>query len=370
MFKHCFQFVGVAAALALMAGSARAQLIISEIVDGNLPGGQPKFVEVSNTSGAPIDISLYKIVYYNNGSAIPTAGGSITLGTGSPTMLAASSSWVLNCIGSSVSGGFLATYGFPPDQEVTFGGHNGDDAIALELVAGGIVDVYGEIGCDPIMSTPPPVHNPACAMWEYEDSYVYRCGVTASATFTIADWVIPGPDVLVGDLACDDTCKLLAFTTPGVKQGCTPVPVSYCTAKVNSLGCTPVIGSVGTPSATAASGFTVKSVNHINNKSGLLFYGVNGRAGTPFQGGTLCVKSPIKRTPAVLSGGNPPPNDCSGVYQIDMNAFAQGSLGGSPLAALKTPGQVVDSQWWGRDPGFAAPNNTTLSDGLEYTVGP
>jgi hypothetical protein len=145
----------------------------------------------------------------------------------------------------------------------------------------------------------------------------------------------------------------------------------YCTAKVNSLNCTPAIGDSGTPSATASSGHPVQSTNNRNQKAGLLFYGDSGRAAGPFQGGTLCVKTPIKRTPAVTSGGNPlPANDCSGVYSIDMNTFAQGGLGGSPLASLKTPGTIVDCQFWGRDPGFPAPNNTSLSDGLEYTVGP
>jgi hypothetical protein len=146
---------------------------------------------------------------------------------------------------------------------------------------------------------------------------------------------------------------------------------TYCTAKVNSLSCTPAISDLGVASATATSGHVVKSSNNRNNKSGLLFYGDSGRAAVPFQGGTLCVKTPIKRTPAVVSGGTPPPaNDCTGVYQIDMNTFAQGGLGGSPLPSLKTPGTVVDCQFWGRDPGFPAPNNTSLSDGLEYTVGP
>jgi hypothetical protein len=146
-------------------------------------------------------------------------------------------------------------------------------------------------------------------------------------------------------------------------------PTVYCTAKTNSLGCTPTIGSVGTPSATSGSGFVVSASNVLNNKNGLLFYGVSGQAATPFQGGTLCVQSPIKRTPGTNSAGNPPPNDCSGVFSIDMNLFAVGGLGGTPLPALTVPGSVVDCQFWGRDPGFAAPNNTTLSDGLEFVVG-
>jgi hypothetical protein len=146
---------------------------------------------------------------------------------------------------------------------------------------------------------------------------------------------------------------------------------TYCTAKVNSLGCTPQIGSTGVPSATAGSGFNVNAVNIRNNKNGLLFYGVNGQTALPFQGGTLCVKAQVRRTPSVNSGGSPAPaNDCTGVFSIDMNLFAVGGLGGSPLAALTVPGTIVDCQWWGRDPGFPAPNNTTLSNAAEYKICP
>ena len=150
---------------------------------------------------------------------------------------------------------------------------------------------------------------------------------------------------------------------------CTGVPTVYCTAKTNSLGCVPSIGFVGTSSATSPSGFVVSAANVINNKSGLAFYGINGQASTPFQAGTLCVATPIKRTPALISGGNPPPNDCSGVFAIDMNTFALGGLGGTPLFELQLPGTHVNLQFWGRDPGFVAPDNTTLSNALEYTIG-
>jgi hypothetical protein len=146
-------------------------------------------------------------------------------------------------------------------------------------------------------------------------------------------------------------------------------PSTYCTAKLNSLGCAPAIAFTGFPSATAGNGFIVSATAVRNNKNGLLFYGVNGRSATPFQGGTLCVQSQVRRTTFVNSGGTPAPtNDCSGVYAIDMNTFATGGLGGSPLPALTVPGTVVDCQFWGRDPGFLPPNNTTLSNALEYTV--
>jgi hypothetical protein len=179
----------------------------------------------------------------------------------------------------------------------------------------------------------------------------------------------PEPLFLGGPGCFNDCGWRIGFNTY-VLVGMTP-PTTYCTAKLNSLGCVPAIGWTGIPSAASGSGFTVNCANVRNNKNGLLFYGVNGRAAAPFQGGTLCVNSPLKRATGVNSGGTPAPaNDCTGAYAYDMNAFAVGALGGNPLPALAVPGTLVDCQWWGRDPGFPSPNNTSLSNGMEYTVGP
>ena len=167
----------------------------------------------------------------------------------------------------------------------------------------------------------------------------------------------------VGGAPCDFPFKLDGTETN--------VPFVYCTAKQNSLGCIPAISSTGSASATSGSGFVLSSLNNRNSKPGLLLYSVAGQAAVPFQNGILCVATPIKRSPTLSSGGSTPPLiDCSGVYAIDMNSFAAGNLGGLPLAALSVAGTAVDCQFWGRDPGFAPPNNTSLSDALEYQVGP
>ena len=120
----------------------------------------------------------------------------------------------------------------------------------------------------------------------------------------------------------------------------------------------------------AGSEVFVTATLELNNKPGEILYSVTGRAATPFQGGFLCLAPPVRRTPGVNSGGTAPPvSDCSGVYTMDMNAFAAGLLGGNPDPALALPGTVVRCQWWGRDPGFAPPNNSSLTSALEYAVG-
>jgi hypothetical protein len=192
-----------------------------------------------------------------------------------------------------------------------------------------------------------------------------------SAPATNFGWIVRGPETSGTSAKKFESGESLPAFLPLLEITFTPPPppTTYCTPKTNSLGCVPAMVGSGSPSASAGAGFDLIASNVINNKPGLLLYTSAGRASGPFQGGTLCISSPIRRSIPLNSGGNPPPNDCSGAYWIDMNAFAVGSLGGLPAAYLQVPGTRVDAQFWGRDNGYAAPNNSTLSDGVEFTIG-
>jgi hypothetical protein len=132
----------------------------------------------------------------------------------------------------------------------------------------------------------------------------------------------------------------------------------YCTAKTNSLGCTPAIGSIGQPSKSAGA-FVVTASNVLNQRNGLLFWGT-AQSSAPFQGGFKCVASPTVRTPLTSSGGSAlPANDCSGQYAFTFTTAYMNSYG---IAA----GDTIDCQFWSRDPASVATSG--LTNALEFTV--
>lgn len=137
-------------------------------------------------------------------------------------------------------------------------------------------------------------------------------------------------------------------------------PMSYCTAKTNSQGCAPAIGSSGLPTLTAPDDFHVTCTQVINNKAGLMYWGFNPKS-APFAGGTQCVNSPVIRTPVQNSGGNAPPDDCSGVYDFH---FSDAYMASKALLA----GNTVFCEYWYRDPVDAA--TVGLSNGLQAEILP
>ncbi|MBK8178030.1 MAG: hypothetical protein IPK67_03865 [Planctomycetes bacterium] len=142
-------------------------------------------------------------------------------------------------------------------------------------------------------------------------------------------------------------------------------PVAYCEPKVNSLGCTPRIGWFGEPSAHLDDGFQIVVRNLRNKRPGILLYSRAGRAAQPFQGGTLCLAAPVVRTAEEPAGGSPTGNDCTGGLSVDFNRII--AAGGDPGLVA---GATVNAQFWARDPGFAAPNATSLSDAIEFVIRP
>ncbi len=137
---------------------------------------------------------------------------------------------------------------------------------------------------------------------------------------------------------------------------------SYCVAQVNTLGCSASYSVAGWPSASQPSGFLLSVSNLRNQKNGVPFYGLSGRASAPFNGGTLCVQPPLRRIAVLTSGGTFGSDDCSGSVTYDFNATI--ALGVDPGLVL---GALVQTQYWSRDPG-AAPSNTNLSNALEFCI--
>jgi hypothetical protein len=188
------------------------------------------------------------------------------------------------------------------------------------------------------------------------DSFAVSSFVTPSATTFIRFRASDNPNNSVTEAAIDDVCATVLGPV-----SC-PAPSTYCTAKVNSLGCTPAIAFSGTPSASNPAPFTVTASQILNNKNSLLFYG-SAAAAAPFQGGTLCVQAPLRRTPAQSSGGSGSGNDCTGAPSVDMNVHIQ--AGTDPIL---TVGANIFAQYYYRDP--ADPFTIGLSDAVGFQICP
>jgi hypothetical protein len=158
---------------------------------------------------------------------------------------------------------------------------------------------------------------------------------------------VAGSHVSVGIARWSDAC------------GCTGT--IYCGAKPSSIGCVPAIASSGTSSLSSPLPMILSATQVPSGKSGLLLYGTNGPDAMPFQGGTLCALAPLQRTPLQWSGGNPPPEDCSGSFALDFKAYALSGVDPALVA-----GASVNAQYWFRDGGD--PHGSGLSDAVAFML--
>ena len=154
---------------------------------------------------------------------------------------------------------------------------------------------------------------------------------------------------------------IVTADTPGGNVLCLP-PTNYCVAKVTSNFCVPNIQhTAGIASLSAAGGFQITTTQLEPAVSAIDFFGTTGQAGTPFQGGTLCVGSPVWRLQGKFTGGS---GSCSGSIGYTLADLLAHPSGGP----LLQPGSVVDIQTWARDLGDAF--GSSLSNALEFNVCP
>ena len=144
---------------------------------------------------------------------------------------------------------------------------------------------------------------------------------------------------------------------------------SYCSAGTSASGCQAFIQAYGTPSATAPSGFTLSVTYMEGAKDGLFFYGTNGRQANPWYGGTsyVCVIPPRLRG-GLLAAVGTTAGACDGWLVQDLNARWCPTCP-SP-AHNPGAGAVVQAQLWYRDPQNTAFATSSMSDAVEFTVGP
>ncbi|HVS18026.1 MAG TPA: hypothetical protein VMT18_05455 [Planctomycetota bacterium] len=137
---------------------------------------------------------------------------------------------------------------------------------------------------------------------------------------------------------------------------------TYCIAKTNSLGCVTWMSSTGVPSASSPAPFLLRASQVINQAPAVMIYALGAQL-LPFQDGFLCLGPQVTRTFPQNSGGNPAGIDCSGVLELDMNAYLQASNDPDLVA-----GAQVYAQYWSRDPQAASTSN--LSNAVMFLIGP
>jgi len=207
-------------------------------------------------------------------------------------------------------------------------------------------------------------NQPVGQLWQLSEGISAGLSING-ATFGTIDLYANG-NTLAGDRGYwdDVTITANADTNP---LGCIGQSEAFCVAGTSTNGCVPVIITTGTPSATAAAGFSISLTVTEGNKSGLFFYSRTGQQALPWGASSsfLCLKAPTQRTPASTSTGTT--GLCDGDYStLDFNTYMATNAGavGNP----RFVGEVFDGQFWYRDP--PSPKTTNLSAGVRFTLAP
>ncbi|BFM12648.1 extracellular exonuclease ExeM [Simiduia litorea] len=177
----------LATVLAALSLQTQADLVITGVFDGPLPGGLPKGFELY-TDAYIADLSIYGAGSANNG------GGSdgqemtfpaIEVGAGNYLYVTSYSS-------SYGSDGFTDYFGFTPTYlfNDSTANINGDDAIEI-FKDGLVIDQFGDINVDGTGT-----------VWDHQDGWAYRNNGSAAnhGAFDVNQWHFSGADAWDGEL--------------------------------------------------------------------------------------------------------------------------------------------------------------------------
>jgi hypothetical protein len=179
-------FLSLLVAIIFSGLSFSQDLVITGIIDGPLPDGFPKGIELyaKNTIA---DLSIYGLESTTNGAA--AAGVEYTF----PADAVAAGTFIYVTI-TGGSAGFLQYLGVTPQYEDGVVNINGDDTVILYKNAV-IEDSIGVIGEDGTGKD-----------WDHLDGWAYRKdGKGPNATFDSSEWTFSGANALDGCDKADDT---------------------------------------------------------------------------------------------------------------------------------------------------------------------
>lgn len=172
-----------------------------------------------------------------------------------------------------------------------------------------------------------------------------------------AGWFVAATVTAEPNGATSEFCACVVLSGQGV--------ASYCTAGTSASGCQATLSASGVPSAASPSGFALSAAHVEGAKGGLFFFGTGGRQANPWGNGTSyqCVVPPLTRASLLLGVGNI--GLCDGSFSQDLNALWTAKPTKNPGA-----GGLVQAQLWYRDPLSTSNQPTSLSDAIEFLVGP
>ena len=291
--------------------------------------GQIAFNEVlvDPLAFADADAEWFELVNFS-ASTLNLGGLEFTSGTqsfrvASQIVLAAGGRFVVGLDGrQSRNGGYFLGIGAPWQQ---FGLANGSGSLAMKS------------------STGTPI-----------ETFTWGSGAVAATAGVSAERISPGSPPLSNNFAPAQSAWAAGdLGTPWEENdngiGNCPPPVPYGAGKLTSNGTLPTVAWSGTPSVDT-NDFSITLQNAMPLKSTILFYGF-ARDQKPFAGGTLWVRTPVKRM-----GVSTTNNLGSVTYPIPID---------SSLA-----GTVRCYQFWVRDPFVADGSNVGLSSALEVQFCP